>query len=133
VTQAGEAMTEIIEHHHSVSFAAEPLPGQLERRWYAVHTSPRHEKKVELGLREKNVATFLPLVSTVHQWSDRRRLVSVPLFPGYIFVHAAPSRTVRLAILQTHGVLGFVGNMGAGAPLPDQQIETVRNVIDSGV
>jgi transcription antitermination factor NusG len=54
--------------------------------WYAVWSRSRHEKMVASALTNVGVTTFLPLVSEMHRWSDRRKSVDVPLFPGYVFV-----------------------------------------------
>ena len=80
-----------------------------EMSWFAVQTKPRHEKRVAAGLKEKGVLVFLPLFSAVHQWSDRRRLVELPLFTNYVFVRIGAEREVRIPVLRTSGVVGFVG------------------------
>lgn len=100
-----------------------------EPRWYALQTSPRHEKKVDLQLRQKGVTTFLPLISEVHRWSDRRKTIQAPLFPGYTFVRLAPTAANRLQVLRTTGVFSFVGNSGSGLPIPDKQIEDIQKVL----
>lgn len=109
------------------SFATPPL--QVEEHWYAIYTRARHEKVVDASLRQKGITTFLPLVSRVHRWSDRRRTVQVSLFPGYTFVrvNAAPESCVR--ILQTPGVVCFVGTGRRGIPIPDKQIEDIQTVL----
>ncbi len=100
-----------------------------EPQWYALQTSPRHEKKVDLQLRQKGVTTFLPLISEVHRWSDRRKTIQAPLFPGYTFVRLTPTAGNRLQVLRTTGVLSFVGNSGSGLPIPDKQIEDIQKVL----
>jgi transcription antitermination factor NusG len=86
----------------------------------------RHEKKVADQFIEKGLTTFLPVVTEVHRWSDRRKLVTVPLFPGYTFVRIVPTPEKRLTVLQSSGVVGFVGPRGAATPIPAEQIESVR-------
>jgi hypothetical protein len=54
---------------------------------YAVHTRAQHEKKVAVHLQEKDITTFLPLITKIHRWSDRRKKAQVSLFPCYTFVH----------------------------------------------
>jgi transcription antitermination factor NusG len=126
-------MAELLEHHPDTPFATCAQGNAPEPHWYALRTLPRHEKQVDRILREKAVTTFLPLVSEFHEWNDRRRLISAPLFPCYLFVRTAPIHSLRVAVLRTRGVVEFVGNTGAGTTLPDQQIQAVRAVIDSGV
>lgn len=100
-----------------------------EQHWYAIHTRARHEKAVAALLHEKAVTTFLPLLSQVHRWSDRRKVVQVPLFPGYTFVRITATPETRYRVLQTTGVVGFIGNGRYGTPIPDKQIEDIQIVL----
>jgi len=115
------------------SFGTPPFGLQLEEHWYAIYTRSRHEKIVDTSLRQKGIATFLPLVSRVHRWSDRRKTVQVALFPGYTFVRvdATPESCVR--ILQTPGVVSFVGTGRRGIPIPDKQIEDIQTVLAQNI
>ncbi len=63
-----------------------PPPAVDEQRWYALHTRARHERVVEHRLREQGMETFLPTVRETHRWSDRKKVVEVPLFSCYVFV-----------------------------------------------
>ena len=101
--------------------------------WFAVQTRPRHEKKVSAELREKGVSAFLPLVSSTRQWSDRSRVVEMPLFPQYVFVRIAQTLDTRVSVLRTNGVTNFVGTRGIGVPIPDDQIERVQTVVTRGI
>jgi len=101
--------------------------------WFAIQTRSRSEKKVASQLEAKGIETFLPLLSEVHCWSDRRKLVHQPLFPSYVFVHIHPSPSSRPPILSTLGVCGFVGARGAGLPIPEKQILDIRTVVTNPV
>jgi transcription antitermination factor NusG len=101
--------------------------------WFAVQTRPRHEKRVSAELLEKGISAFLPVVSATRQWSDRRRVVELPLFSQYVFVRIAQNLTTRVSVLRTNGVTDFVGPRGIGAPIPDQEIERVQRVVAHGV
>ena len=94
--------------------------------WYAVQTRARHEKRVAERFREQGLATFLPIVSEVRRWSDRKKTVELPLFGCYVFVKVATSREERLRVCCVDGVLRIVGSKGEGAAIPDEQIEAVR-------
>jgi transcription antitermination factor NusG len=98
--------------------------------WYAVQTRARHEKSVAFRLQERGVTTFLPLVTETHRWSDRKKVVEVPLFNCYLFAKIAPTNPDRLRVLQLEGVLSLVGKRGEGTPIPDGQIESVRLLLD---
>ncbi len=110
-----------------------PCVAAVARSWFAVQTRPRYERKVHSELQEKGVQTFLPLHSEIHQWSDRKRTVEMPLFPGYIFVRVTPSADDRVQVLRTNGVINFVGARNVGAPIPDSEIDSVQSVVQSGL
>ena len=125
-----------MSHLHSVSkdpIHANPDSLVEASAWFAVQTRPRHEKKVSAELQEKGVTAFLPLVSSTRQWSDRTRIVEMPLFPQYVFVRIAQCLDTRVAVLRTNGVTNFVGTRGIGVPIPDDQIQRVQTVVQRGV
>ena len=64
--------------------------------WYAVWSRSRHEKMVAGALTNLGITTFLPLVTETHRWSDRRKSVDVPLFPGYVFVQIPNTAEAQL-------------------------------------
>jgi len=98
-------------------------------QWFALLTRSRHEKKVHASLTNDGITTFLPLISRVHQWSDRRQVVELPLFSCYIFVRIPFVPAARVSVLRTLGVLSFVGIQGRGIPIPDSQIEDLRTLV----
>ena len=106
---------------------------QGESSWYAVHTMARHEKRVAAQFEEKRVCTFLPLLHQVHRWSDRRRIVEIPMFSCYAFVRMVQTVEERLKVLRTQGVLGFVGSERQGTSIPDEQIESLRKAVSGKV
>jgi transcription antitermination factor NusG len=108
-----------------------PIPREIH--WYAVHTRSQHEKKVARQLTEKGVANFLPIQSLTRRWSDRNKIVEMPLFPGYVFVRMRLSVESRLPVLQASGVAGFVGVSGWGSPIPDKQIEDLQILLSRKV
>jgi transcription antitermination factor NusG len=109
-----------------------PLVADQEN-WYALHCRPRHEKIVAQSLIERGVATFLPTVTEIHRWSDRKKSVQLPLFSCYVFAKFAPNRTDRLRVLRVGGVLGLVGSHGEGAVIPNEQIDAVRALVEGDV
>ena len=114
--------------------SAVPLPvignaGESEK-WYALHTRPRHEKVVVQRLGDRGVETFLPTVTEVHRWSDRKKKIEMPLFSCYVFAKFISNRMDRLRVLRVDGVLGLVGSGNEGTPIPDEQIDAVRLLIE---
>ena len=108
-------------------------PADACAAWFAIHTLPRHEKGIANQLTVTGVENYLPTVPQLHQWSDRRKKVDVPLLPCYTFVHIQPSPEHRVKVLRVRGVIGFVGAARQGSPIPDRQIENVRALLISRV
>lgn len=109
------------------------VPGLAIPAWYAIQTWPRYEKKVAEGIQRKEMEVFLPVHSAERQWSDRRRTIHSPLFPGYVFVRILESANNRSSILRTAGVAGLVGVRGTGTSIPDHEIEAVRAILSKRV
>ena len=87
-------------------------------RWFALYTTPRHEKHVSEMLAQRQIETFLPLYRTTRRWKKSRPVVlELPLFPTYVFVRIA--REARGAVLGMPGVLSIVGSAREPWPLPD--------------
>jgi transcription antitermination factor NusG len=100
-------------------------------RWFAAYTCANHEKRVREQLEQRWVESFLPVYESVRRWKDRRVRLEMPLFSGYIFVHIAPVN--RLHVLQIPGVVRLVGFNGELAPLPDDEIESLKRGLAAGV
>ncbi|MFQ5839835.1 MAG: UpxY family transcription antiterminator [Candidatus Methylomirabilales bacterium] len=94
--------------------------------WYALYTRPRHEKVVAGQLEGRRIEVFLPLREVLSRWKDRRKLVELPLFPGYLFLHTELSR--KRDIVSAKGAVRLVGFDGTPAPIPEEQVEAVRQV-----
>jgi transcription termination/antitermination protein NusG len=109
------------------------LSNLLPSEWFAVRTRPRHEKVVTSQLETIGIESFLPLYSQVRSWSDRRKTVDFPLFPGYIFVQTSRASQERVRVFQVRGVLGFVGPNNQATPIPTHQIEAVRSLLKSNI
>src|ERR1700689_1408843 len=92
-----------------------------ELRWYAAYTSANHEKGVAGQLACRSIEQFLPLYESLRRWKDRRKLLQLPLFPGYVFVRLALRN--RLQVLEIPGVVRLVGSSGAPTPLSDEEVE----------
>ena len=101
--------------------------------WYAVQTRARHEKVVAHRFRDKGLTTFLPLVTEVRRWSDRQKSLEIPLFSCYVFVRIMNTNEDRLRVLRTDSVFDFVGVARQGTPIPDEQIDTVRTIVEERV
>jgi len=103
--------------------------------WYAVHTKSRHEYKAHAGLIKKNLESFLPEMEVWSKRKDRKKKLSVPLFPGYLFVSAALDNETKLAVLKTSGVVQILGKKENSEPLPvpEEKILAIRRIMDKKV
>ena len=120
-----EALSQML--NYDVSSPCEPIRAlDVERNWYAVYTSPCHEKQVAEHLAIREIEHYLPLYQLSRRWKDGRRVtLQAPLFPSYLFVHAAPQH--RGIILGVPGILSIVGTSRGAIPLPTAEIESLRN------
>lgn len=103
---------------------------QLSSSWYAVYTRSRNEKKVAALLERSGIEHYLPLLKTLKQWTDRKKLVTEPLFRSYIFVHITEKE--HLPVLQTPGVVGFVSFERKKVVVPVAQILAIKEFLGSG-
>jgi transcription antitermination factor NusG len=93
--------------------------------WYVVYTKPKWEKKVAERLNEIGVVAYCPLITKVSQWSDRKKIISVPLFNSYIFVQAEEKDRNR--IFEVTGAVRYLFWLGKPAVVKDSEIEAIKN------
>ncbi len=98
-----------------------------KRKWLAIYTKPRWEKKIDLVLTEKGIKTYCPLNKVYRKWSDRMKLVEEPLFKSYVFVYVdeEEEKTVRFV----NGVLNFVYWLGKPAVIKPADIDRIKRFL----
>jgi transcription antitermination factor NusG len=101
----------------------------MNENWFALQTRSRHEKVVESQLELRKVEHFLPMMKRVSQWTDRKKEIKVPLFTGYCF--ARFSLEDRVPVLQSQGVVRMVGSAGKPEPIPDEEINALKRLINN--
>ncbi len=99
--------------------------------WYALYTKPRHEFKAEEQLRNCGIEYFLPTITKMKQWSDRKKKVTEPLFSGYIFVKG--NERDRLLALEQYAIVRSIFFEGKPATVPNWQIENLQKMLESGL
>lgn len=100
-------------------------------RWFALQVKPRHERVVATAARHKGFQEFLPLYKRRRRWSDRSKIVELPLFPGYVFCRLNEEH--RLALLTIPGVVHLVSNGKVPAPIDDLEIAAIQSAIQSEI
>jgi transcription antitermination factor NusG len=98
--------------------------------WYAVRVKSRCEWAVADALRHKGYEEFLPLYWSRRRWSDRVKVLQLPLFSGYLFCRFNPAD--RVPILSTPGVVLIVGSGKTPLPIESKEVEAIRTAINSG-
>jgi transcription antitermination factor NusG len=94
--------------------------------WFALYTKHQHEKKTAEKLSAKGLEVYVPLYQAARQWKDRTALLSLPLFPGYVFLRT--DFLDKTAILSTPGVFFLVESAGHACPIEDSEIESIRRI-----
>ncbi len=93
-------------------------------KWYPICTRSRAEKKVFLSLEKKNITAYLPLRKEVKQWSDRKKIIEVPLLNSYLFIFISAKEYTE--VLTTTGVTRFIYFCGKIASIPAKQIDDLK-------
>src|SRR5271165_3118182 len=99
--------------------------------WYALAVKPQHEKSVAEQLSADSLESYLPLYRARHRWSDRVKVVELPLFPHYVFCRF--DFESRLKVLRLSGVRKIVGFGGKPYPVEDSIIQHLKAVVGSGL
>ena len=99
-----------------------------EKKWYAVYTKPRWEKKVHGLLMDRGMEAYCPLNRVKKKWSDRMKWVEEPLFKSYVFIRLAAGEMSDVRMV--NGVVNFVYWLGAPAVVKNREIEDIRKFLD---
>ena len=114
-----------------MSSAVELKHSSNAKDWFAVFTTPRHEKRVEEHFRVREIESFLPLCKMRREWKDGSKVtIQVPLFPNYIFVRI--ERNKRIPVLEVPGVLSIVGGGRESMTIPDSYIHCLQEGLQQG-
>jgi transcription antitermination factor NusG len=115
-----------------VTMPNELLSGNIAdaTNWYVLYTRHQHEKTVAQLLSNKGFEILLPLYSSVNRWKDRTKLVTLPLFPCYVFLKGGLER--RVDIMKTPGVNALISSAGHPAAVPVEEMEAIQRIVASG-
>jgi transcription antitermination factor NusG len=104
-----------------------PVDPFIQPCWYAIQTHSWYEKRVRDQLTTKAITTFLPLWQQRRRWTDRVKVIELPLFRGYLFGYFTFQQ--KFDVLTTVGVARLVSFNGAPVSIPEEQIEAVRMLV----
>ncbi|MCX2574294.1 UpxY family transcription antiterminator [Pedobacter sandarakinus] len=105
------------------------IKASFKKNWLVIYTRPRWEKKVDRLLQEQGFESFCPVKQVESQWADRKKMVSLPLFNGYVFIKISERDAYKVRF--TLGVLNFINYMGKPAIVRDAEIDQLKHIMDS--
>lgn len=97
----------------------------MEKNWYVLQSKPKNELKVYKQLVNKDIEVYLPLIDTIRYWSDRKKKIQVPLFPGYLFVYGDSNERYK-AISDTPGAIRYIMYQKRHAIITEEEINFIR-------
>lgn len=100
----------------------------MTKKWLAIYTRPRWEKKVNQLLSEKGFESYCPLNKVRRKWSDRVKIVEEPLFKSYVFVKATDED--RTEVRMTTGAINFVYWNGKPAVIREKEINAIKRFLN---
>ena len=92
--------------------------------WYAIYTKPRNEKKVADKLEAIGIESYCPTITSIKQWSDRKKKVTSPVLPSYVFVKITEPR--RNEVFDVSGVVRYVFWLGKPAVIREEEIKLLK-------
>ncbi|MFV0345093.1 MAG: UpxY family transcription antiterminator [Bacteroidales bacterium] len=104
-------------------------PTTDHRSWYAVYVRSRCEKKVNESLTQQGIENYLPLITEVRQWSDRKKKVTVPAISCYVFVKVTEKQ--KPSVLQSDNVVAFVSENRVNKVIPEREINAMKQALSS--
>lgn len=101
----------------------------MKNNWYVLYTKSRCEKKVADLLTKRNIDNYCPLNRVYRQWSDRKKMITEPLFSSYVFIHACEEElnTIKRT---TSNIVNVVYWLGKPAVVRNDEIEQIRYFLD---
>jgi transcription elongation factor/antiterminator RfaH len=100
-----------------------------DRQWYVLHTKSRFENVVNDGLNKKTIEVFLPKIKVRSKRRDRKLMINVPLFPGYVFVKSDLHPENHLEIVKTVGAVRLIGSTKGPVSVPDETIASLKIMV----
>lgn len=102
---------------------------RLDYSWYVLHTKSRFENVVNEGLAKKSLEVFLPKIQVRSKRRDRKVMIRVPLFPGYLFVKTNLEPTEHIEIVKTVGAVRLVGNKDGPIPVSSETVDSLKIIV----
>lgn len=103
------------------------MDSTAKKKWFVLYTKANAEKKVAKRVKRRGLETYLPLHTVKRKWSDRVKLVDVPLFQSYVFVKCVQEEL--FSILEVRGMAYVVFQDKKPAVVMDEEIEAIKEFL----
>lgn len=100
---------------------------EIARHWFALYTKPRQEFKAVSQISSLSIEVYLPTMLKEKKWSDRKKKIEVPVFPGYLFIFA--DEYERIHSMQQTSIVRTICFNGKPSTIPDCQIENLKKIL----
>lgn len=105
--------------------------GATAEKWYVIKTLSRAEKKTAERMTAAGYKVYLPLQTTIKQWSDRKKKIEIPLIPGVLFVYCLESELLKLYDIQ--GIYSILKLSGKYAIAREKEINNIKQLLKDQV
>ena len=104
--------------------------GAGQAQWVALWTHSHCEQIVHDQLVAKGFEAFLPCIRTWSRRAGVQRLIPMPMFPGYLFVHHAIDKHSYIEIVKSKGLVRILGaRWDHLSTIPDSEIGALQTVL----
>ena len=101
----------------------------MAKKWFALYTKSRSEKKVNQELIYKGIECYLPLEKKLKVWSDRKKWVEEAFIRSYVFVKIEEKELQKA--LNTPGVVRVIKFGGVPAVIQEDHINIIKSLLSS--
>jgi transcription termination/antitermination protein NusG len=102
--------------------------------WYALYTRGHCEQLVCDQLAAKGFHVFLPKIDVWSQRAGKRHLISVPTFPGYLFLRHAIDKSSNIEVRKARGLVRILGECwDTPSAVPDAEIEAIQTTLHASI
>jgi transcriptional antiterminator NusG len=108
--------------------------GQDGAQWFVLWTHSNNERRVDEQLSAKGFETFLPMITAWSRRGGTQSPITVPMFPGYVFVYHPVDKRSHVEMLKARGVVKILGERwDRPASVADDEIAAIRRVAGANV
>jgi transcriptional antiterminator NusG len=102
--------------------------------WYALYTRSHCEQLVCDQLAAKGFQLLLPRIEAWSHRAGKRHLISVPMFPGYLFLQHALDKVSYIEVRKARGLVRILGERWDRlSVIPDCEIEAIQSVLNASL